>query len=72
MAFDVETKQLVSYATRAITLLFNDYRKIDSLTLPFSITRVGLMKIEIDEIKLNQKIDEANFSKKENCFDKAN
>ena len=72
MAFDLETKRLVSYATSAMELSFDDYRKTAELFLPYSISRQNLMNIKIDEIKLNEKIEDKEFSKKENCFDKAN
>jgi len=36
------------------------------------IEREGFMNIEPEEIKLNTAIEESNFMKKENCFDRAN
>lgn len=72
LAFDVETQLLAGYTLQYFTVSFNDYRKVENLLLPFHITRVDFMDIKLDEIKLNQAIEESNFMKKENCFDKAN
>jgi len=69
LAFDVETKMLVGYSTDYWTIFMDDYRKVGNVMLPFSIARDTLMKIIVMDIKLNQKIDESIFVKKENCFD---
>lgn len=72
LAFDVETKFLVSYNGTYFGFSFGDYRKVGNLMIPFTIEREGLMQIRLDEAKINQMIDEAVFTKKENCFDRAN
>jgi hypothetical protein len=72
LAFDVESKLLVGYVGQFYVVSFGDYRQIGNLLLPFQIERENLMKITLDEILLNPTIDESNFNKKENCFDKAN
>ena len=72
LAFDVESKLLVGYVGQFYVVSFGDYRQIGNLLLPFQIERENLMKITLNEILLNPTIDESNFSKKENCFDKAN
>ncbi len=72
MAFDVETKLLVSYIQQFYAVSYDDYRQIENLLLPFVIEREGFMNIEPEEIKLNTAIEESNFMKKENCFDRAN
>ncbi|MGI8466859.1 MAG: S41 family peptidase [Pyrinomonadaceae bacterium] len=70
LAFDAETKLLVSYALQYSTISLGDYRKVENLLLPFSIARENIMSISLDEIKLNPAIEENNFKKKENCYDK--
>ncbi len=72
MAFDVETKLLVSYIQQFYAVSYGDYRRIEKLLLPFYVEREGFMNIELEEIKLNTAIEESNFMKKENCFDRAN
>ncbi len=72
LAFDVETKMLVSYATAFGTISFGDYRLIENVSLPFHIERERLMTIDIEDIKLNPPIEDDVFAKKEKCFDKAN
>ncbi len=72
LAFDVETKLLVSYVGGFYGISFGDYRPVENLLLPFRIEREGLMNITIEEIKLNPAIEEDVFAKKENCFDKIN
>ena len=72
MAFDVETKLLVSYIQQFYVVSYGDYRQIENLLLPFDVEREGFMNIELEEIKLNTPIEESNFMKKENCFDRAN
>ena len=72
MAFDVETKLLVSYIQQFYVVSYGDYRQIENLLLPFAVEREGFMNIELEEIKLNTAIEESNFMKKENCFDRAN
>jgi len=72
MAFDVETKLLVSYIQQFYAVSYGDYRQIENLLLPFDVEREGFMNIELEEIKLNTPIEENKFLKKENCFDRAN
>lgn len=72
-AFNVETKMLVSYTTEnSYVVLFDDYRPVGKVKLPFNINRGSFMKIQLDEIKLNAPIAEGNFVESENCYDKAN
>lgn len=71
LAFDAETKLLVGYAGQFYTISLSDYRKVENLLLPFEIEREHLMRIKIEEIKLNPLIEASVFEKKENCFDKA-
>ncbi|HEX8288236.1 MAG TPA: S41 family peptidase [Pyrinomonadaceae bacterium] len=72
LAFDVESKLLVSYIGQFYALSLGDYRSVENVKLPFYIEREHIMKINLDEIKLNPSIENAIFNKKENCFDKAN
>lgn len=72
LAFDVETKLLVSYVGAIYVTSFGEYRQVDNLLLPFHIEREGVMNINVEEIKLNPAIEEGVFSKKENCYDKTN
>ncbi|MCA1623637.1 MAG: hypothetical protein LC778_07515 [Acidobacteria bacterium] len=72
LAFDVETKLLVGYVGQFYGISFGDYRQVENLLLPFQIERENLMKIKIEEIKLNPAIEEKSFTKKENCFDRTN
>lgn len=72
MAFDVETKLLVSYIQQFYAISYGDYRQIENLLLPFAVEREGFMNIELEEIKINTVIEESNFTKKENCFDRVN
>lgn len=71
-AFNVETKFLMSFTQDYYIALFDDYRAVEKMMLPFSISRGSFMKIELNEIKLNSPIDESNFLVRENCYDKAN
>jgi carboxyl-terminal processing protease len=72
LGFDVETKMLVGYAGKVVTVSLGDYRKVQDLMLPFLVKREGVMDITFSEIKLNIPIDESNFKKKINCFDRPN
>jgi carboxyl-terminal processing protease len=72
LAFDVETKYLVSYIASYSGISFDDYRKVGDLMLPFTIERENVMTIKLDEIRLNTLLDEAKFNKKEHCFDRPN
>jgi hypothetical protein len=40
--------------------------------LPYEIERERIMTITLDEVKINQAIDPANFIRKEKCFDREN
>lgn len=70
LAFDVETKMLVNFTGSYYGIAFADYEKVGDLTLPHFIERERIMNITLDSIKLNTKIDPANFEKKQNCFDR--
>jgi carboxyl-terminal processing protease len=72
LGFDVETKMLVGYAGKVVTFSLGNYQKVQDLTLPFLVKREGVMDITFSEIKLNIPIDESNFKKKLNCFDRPN
>ena len=72
LAFDFESGRLVSYATMVSNIAFDDYNAVEKIQLPFSISRDNMTKIQLYEVKLNTKIDESNFVKKINCFDKTN
>lgn len=71
-AFDVETKTLLHFTGPYYGTIFTDYRKVDGMTLPFSIERETLMKLRLDSIKINQPIDDTKFAKKINCYDVPN
>jgi carboxyl-terminal processing protease len=70
LAFDSTTNLLVRCSFPGFSYTLGDYRKVDTLTLPFAIKLEHMMDIKLDSIKLNGKIDPANFQKKEKCFDK--
>jgi len=70
MAFDAATKLLTRYAPPGMSYSLGDYRKVDGIMLPFSIELENLVKMKLDSVTLNPKIDPANFEKKEKCFDK--
>ena len=70
MAFDSRTNLLVRCSIAALSYTLGDYRKVGPLTLPFAINIERMMDIKLDSIKLDAKIDPANFQKKEKCFDK--
>jgi carboxyl-terminal processing protease len=72
LAFDVETKHLVSYIASYSGISFDNYRKVGDVMLPFTIERENVMTIKLDEIKLNTLLDESKFNKKEQCFDRPN
>jgi carboxyl-terminal processing protease len=72
LGFDVETKMLVGYAGKAVTFSLGNYQKVQDVMLPFLIKREGVMDITVSEIKVNIPIDESNFKKKLNCFDRPN
>ena len=71
-AFSVETKMLVSYTQQNYVVLFDDYRPVEKVRLPFVFNRGSVMNIRLDEIKLNSPIAESNFAVSENCYDRAN
>jgi len=71
LAFDVETKLLVGYAGSYFTFSLGGYEKVQDVLLPFSIDR-GSVILTAYEIKVNTPIDDSNFRKKINCFDKPN
>jgi carboxyl-terminal processing protease len=71
LAFDVETKMLVAYAGAGRAYSMGDYQKVQDLMLPFSMEKDGI-DITVSEIKLNIPIEEGNFKKKINCFDRPN
>ena len=72
LAFDVETKLLVSYAARAYTVGYSDYRKVSDLQIPFGMDMGRSGSLRLDSIVVDQPIDEAIFIRKENCFDRPN
>lgn len=72
LGFDVETKMLVGYAGKVVTFSLGNYQKVQDVMLPFLVKREGVMDITVSEIKLNMPIDESNFKKKLNCFDRPN
>jgi carboxyl-terminal processing protease len=72
LAFDSETKMLVGYATRSSTVFLGDYRAVGNIKLPFSVIQDFQTTYLIMDAKLNEKIDESVFNKKENCFDRPN
>ena len=72
LGFDVETKMLVGYAGKVVTFSLGNYQEVQDLMLPFLVKREGVMDITFSEIKLNIPIDESNFKKKLNCFDRPN
>ncbi len=69
-AFDAETKLLVHRSSSFTDVSFADYRKVGSIQFPFRQTRSPLVAIQLDEVKINEKIDESVFSAHESCFDK--
>lgn len=70
MAFDARTHLLVRCSLPSFSYTLGDYRKVDNLTLPFTIVLGGFMDIRLRSVKLDAKVDPANFQKKEKCFDK--
>jgi carboxyl-terminal processing protease len=72
-AFNVETKMLVSYTTQqSYVVLFDDYRAVGKVLLPYNINRGSFMKLQLNEIKLNVPIADDNFAESENCYDRVN
>jgi hypothetical protein len=71
LAFDVETKLLVGYVGNYFSFTLGEYEKVQDLLLPFSIDR-GTVTLSAYEIKINPVIDDGNFKKKINCFDRPN
>jgi carboxyl-terminal processing protease len=71
LAFDVETRLLVGYAGNNFTFSLGEYEKVQGLLLPFSIDRDNV-SLTAYEIKINTAIDDSNFRKKVNCFDRPN
>ena len=72
LAFDVETKELVSFTGSYYAMNFSDYRATGGVKLPYRIERERVMNVTLDTVELNAPIDDAKFAKKENCFDKVN
>jgi hypothetical protein len=63
---------LVNVTKGVSSISFDDYRKVGNITLPFTVDLNTLVKVELDEIKINEPIDQAIFQKKQHCYDKAN
>jgi carboxyl-terminal processing protease len=72
LAFDSDTGLLVNFTGAYYGVSFDDYRKTGDLLLPYEIERERIMTITLDEVKINQAIDPANFIRKEKCFDREN
>lgn len=70
MTFDVESKMLVRISFPGFMYTLGDFRKVDHLTLPFSIRLDGVMNVQLDSIKLDPTIPPEIFERKLNCFDK--
>ena len=72
LAFDVQTKMLMSFTDDYSTTSFGDFRKVGDVFLPYQVERSNFMKMNFTEIKINPVIDESIFLKKINCYDKEN
>ena len=70
LVFDVQTKMFVSYAAYGPPVSYSDYRKVGDVMLPFHVEIERVFDIKLNNIRLNVPIDESNFQKKENCYDK--
>jgi len=70
MTFDVRSKMLVRVSFPGYMYTLGDFRKVDNLTLPFSIKLDGVMSVQLDSVKLNPEIPPETFERKLNCFDK--
>ena len=70
MTFDVKTKMLFRISFPGYMYTLGDFRKVDSLTLPFSIKLDGVIDVQLDSVKLNPTIPPETFERKLNCFDK--
>jgi hypothetical protein len=70
MTFDVQSKMLVRISFPGFMYTLGDFRKVDYLSLPFSIKLDGVMNVQLDSIRLNPAIPSETFERKLNCFDK--
>lgn len=69
LGFDPVSGMLLSYSQAAGLFDLSDYRNADGLLLPFRLKSGKVVDIALDEIKLDQKFDEAIFERKKYCFD---
>lgn len=70
MTFDVQSKMLVRVSYPGYMYTLNDFRKVDYVTLPFSIKLDGVMNVHLDSVKVNPVIQPEIFERHLNCFDK--
>ncbi len=70
LAFDAKTNLLVQRTGIATDVSFGDYRKVGDYLFPFKMSQAGLVEIELDSVKINEKIDDISFTRKTSCFDK--
>jgi carboxyl-terminal processing protease len=70
MTFDVRTKMLVRLSYPGYMYTLSDFRKVDYITLPFSIKLDGIVNVQLDSVKLNPVIQPETFKRNLNCFDK--
>ncbi|MBX7056059.1 MAG: hypothetical protein K1X36_13985 [Pyrinomonadaceae bacterium] len=70
MAFDVESKMLVSIAGRYSLTSYGDYRKVGRLMMPFKVDVGSGKALEFDTIVLDEALGDDLFKRKENCYDR--
>lgn len=70
LVFDAKSNLLVNRTGTATFVNYDDYRKVNEYLLPFKLSQMDALSVEIDEYKINEKIDETAFNKKNSCFDR--
>lgn len=70
LAFDVETKMLVSMADRYSVSGYGDYRKVNGLMMPFRVDVGTGRSLLFDKITLDENLSDDLFKRKENCYDR--
>lgn len=72
LSFDAASGLLLTYSLPGVMYTFSDYRKVDGIFLPFKIDVNSGMKVQFETVKVNPKLNESSFLRKEMCFDRAN
>jgi carboxyl-terminal processing protease len=69
-AFDSKTKLLATRSSNFIDTTFDNYQKTGNILYPMTQSKSSIIKITLNNVKLNSLIADSEFGKRENCFTK--